>query len=95
VETNEKVREIIDVVITTYGPQDSGTITNSVEVVGLSTPQQPEFKIPIRDISFHTTLLVPHRIEVQGEVAFAPAILAKLNVAMGYDSQVAPSVQSW
>jgi hypothetical protein len=94
-KTNEKVREIIDAVVTTYGPQDSGTITNSVEVVELSTPQHPESKILIRDIVFHTTLLVPHRIEVQVEVAFAPAILAKLNAAMGYDSQVAPSVQSW
>jgi len=95
VETNEKVKEIIDAVVTVYGPQDSGTITNSVEAVELSTPQQPEFKIPIRDIVFHTTLLVPHRIEVQAEFAFAPAILAKLNAAMGYDSQAAPSVQSW
>jgi len=95
VETNEKVKEIIDAVVTVYGPQDSGTITNSVEAVELSTPQQPEFKIPIRDIVFHTTLLVPHRIEVQAEFAFAPAILAKLNTAMGYDSQAAPSVQSW
>ena len=51
-----------------YGPQDSGTITNSVESVQLSTPQDPDFKIPIRDIVFHTTLLVPHRIEVQAEV---------------------------
>ena len=46
-----------------YGPQDSGSITQSVESVELSTPQQPEFKIPIRDIVFHTTLLgaVSHR----------------------------------
>ena len=84
VETNEKVKDIIDAVMATYGPQDSGTITNSVESVELSTPQDPEFKIPIRDIVFHTTLLVPHRIEVQTEFAFAPAILTKLNTAMGY-----------
>lgn len=94
-ETNEKVKEIIDAVVITYGPQDSGTITNSVEAVELSTPQQPEFKIPIRDIVFHTTILVPHRIEVQAEFTFAPAMLAKLNAAMGYDTQAAPSVQSW
>ena len=94
-ETNEKVKEIIDAVVTTYGPQDSGMITNSVEAVELSTPQQPEFKIPIRDIVFHTTLLVPHRIEVQAEFTLAPAILAQLNAAMGYDSQAAPSIQSW
>ena len=84
VETNEKVREIIDAVVATYGPQDTGTITTSVEAVELSTPQQPEFKIPIRDIVFHTTLLVPHRIEVQAEFTLAPAVLAKLNTAMGY-----------
>jgi len=76
-ETNEKVKEIIDAVVTTYGPQDSGMITNSVEAVELSTPQQPEFKIPIRDIVFHTTLLVPHRIEVQAEFTLAPAILMR------------------
>ena len=95
VEINEKVKEIIDAVVTTYGPQDSGAITNSVEAVELSTPQHPEFKIPIRDIVFHTTLLVPHRIEVQAEFTFAPAVLAKLNAAMGYDGQAARSVQSW
>ncbi len=95
VESNEKVKEIIDAVVTTYGPQDSGTITNSVEAVELSTPQQPEFKIPIRDIVFHTTLLVPHRIDVQAEFTYTPAILAKLNAAMGYDTQATSSVQSW
>jgi hypothetical protein len=84
VEPNEKVKEIIDAVMTTYGPQDSGAITNSVEAVELSTPQDPEFKIPIRDIVFHTTLLVPHRIEVQAEFTLTPAVLAKLNIAMGY-----------
>jgi hypothetical protein len=95
VETNEKVKEIIDAVVKTYGPQDSGTISNSVEAVELSTPQQPEFKIPIRDIVFHTTLLVPHRIDVQAEFTCPPAILAKLNTAMGYDNQATSSVQSW
>ncbi len=86
VETNEKIKEIIDAVVATYGPQDSGTITKSVEAVELSTPQDPEFKIPIRDIVFHTTLLVPHRIEVQAEFAFAPAMLARVNAAMGYEA---------
>jgi hypothetical protein len=84
VEVNEKVIEILKAVMATYGPQDSGAITSSVEAVELSTPQDPEFKIPIRDIVFHTTLLVPHRIEVQAEFAFPPALLAKLNQAMGY-----------
>lgn len=84
VEPNEKVMEILKAVMATYGAQDSGAITASVEAVELSTPQDPEFKIPIRDIVFHTTLLVPQRIEVQAEFAFAPAVLAKLNHAMGY-----------
>ncbi|MGQ0667322.1 MAG: hypothetical protein ACT4O4_09825 [Nitrospiraceae bacterium] len=95
VEANEKVKAIIDAVVATYGPQDSGVITQSVEAVELSTPQQPEFKIPIRDIVFHSTLLVPHRIEVQAEFLLAPAMLAKLNAAMGYDSPVPPDAQSW
>ena len=95
VEPNEKVKEIIDAVVTTYGPQDSGTITTSVESVELSTPQQPEFKIPIRDIVFHTTLLVPHRINVQAEFTCSPTILAKLNAAMGYETQAASHDQSW
>ena len=84
IETNEKVLEILKAVVTTYGPQDSSAITNSVEAVELSTPQDPEYKISIRDIVFHTTLLVPHRIEVQPEFIFPPVLLAKVNQAMGY-----------
>jgi hypothetical protein len=84
VETNEKVLEILKAVVATYGPQDSSAITASVESVELSTPVQPEFKIPIRDIVFHTTLLVPPRIEVQAEFTLPVALLAKLNTAMGY-----------
>jgi hypothetical protein len=95
VETNEKVKEIVDAVVAVYGQQDSGTITNSVEAVELSTPQQPEFKIPIRDIPFHTTLLVPDRIDVQAEFTCSPARLAKLNAAMGYDGKAASNIQSW
>jgi len=55
-----------------------------VESVELSTPAQPELKIPIRDIVFHTTLLVPPRIDVQAEFTLSPPLLAKLNAAMGY-----------
>jgi hypothetical protein len=95
VEINGKIKEIVDAVVSVYGPQDSGTITNSVEAVELSTPQQPEFKIPIRDITFHTTLLVPDRIDVQEEFTCPPALLAKLNAAMGYGGKVSSNVQSW
>lgn len=94
-ETNEKTKDIIDAVLAAYGPQDSGTITSSVESVQLSTPQDPDLKIPIRDIVFHTTLLVPHRIEVQAEFTVDPALAAKLNAAMGYDSRPAIDAQSW
>jgi hypothetical protein len=95
VEANEKVKDIVDAVVAAYGPQDSGTITNSVEAVQLSTPQDPELKIPIRDIVFHTTLLVPHRIDAQSEFMLPPAILTKLNAVMGYDSRPAIDAQSW
>ena len=95
VEANEKVKDIVDAVVAAYGPQDGGAITNSVESVQLSTPQDPELKIPIRDIVFHTTLLVPHRIEVQAEFTVAPASLSKLNAVMGYDSRPVIDAQSW
>ena len=95
VEANEKVKDIIDAVVSAYGPQDSGTITNSVESVQLSTPQDPELKIPIRDIVFHTTLLVPHRIEVQAEFTLPPVIVTQLNHVLGYDSRPVIDTQSW
>ena len=94
-EANEKVKDIIDAVVAAYGPQDSGTITNSVESVQLSTPQDPELKIPIRDIVFHTTLLVPHRIEVQAEFTLPSAIVTQLNTLLGYDSRPVFDAQSW
>ena len=46
VETNEKVAEILKAVVAVYGPQDSGAITQSVESVELSTPQQPGVQDP-------------------------------------------------
>lgn len=95
VEPNEKVKDIFDAVVAVYGPQDSGAITASVEAVQLSTSQNPDVKIPIRDIVFHTTLLVPHRIDVQAEFTVAPAMLTKLNAALGYDSRPAIDAQSW
>ncbi len=85
VETNEKIVESLKAVVTVYGPQDSGQITQSVESVDLSTPQDLEFKIPIRDIVFHTTLLVPSQIEVSAEFTLPAPVLAKLNVGMGYE----------
>ena len=83
-EINQKVFEIIQAVIGTYGPQDTSQIMTSVEAIELTTPEKPDFKIPIRDIVFHTTLLVPHRIEVKDELTLSPGDLAKLNKLMGY-----------
>jgi hypothetical protein len=84
VEANERVVEILQSVVAAYAPQDSGTITQSVEAVEVSTPEQPEFKLAIRDISFHTILLVPKRIEVKSEFAVPPPLLTRLNAALGY-----------
>lgn len=84
VEANEKIIEIVQAVVPTYGPQDSSAITKSVEAVELSTPQEPDSKVAIRDIVFHTTILVPSRIETDAEFTLSPAILAKINTAMGY-----------
>ena len=84
VETNEKVVEIVQAVVAAYGPKESSTITASVEEVELFLPEQPEHKLPIGDISFHSTLLVPSRIEVEGEFTLPPAVLKQLNAAMGY-----------
>ena len=84
VETSEKVSELVQAVMATYGPQDNSDIIKSVESVELMTPQQPDLKIAIRDIVFHTTLIVPGRIETQAELTFPVPFLAKLNAAMGY-----------
>ncbi len=84
VDANSRVIEIIQAVVSTYGPQDTGDLSKSVEAVEISTSEQPEFKLAIRDISFHTILLVPSRIEVDGEFMLAPSMLARLNTALGY-----------
>lgn len=84
VEGNERVVEILQAVVATYGPQDGSTITKSVETVEIVVPEQPAQKLPIRDISFHSTLLVPARIEVESEFELPPPLLARLNAALGY-----------
>lgn len=84
VEGNERVLGVLESVVATYGPQDGSEITKSVEQIELSTPDQPTLNLPIRDISFHSTLLVPSRIETAGEFAVTPPKLVRLNAAMGY-----------
>ncbi len=83
-EANQKSLEMIQAVVGTYGAQDTTQITKSVEDVELTTPERPDFKIPIRDIVFHTIMLVPHRIEVKEEFTLTAPELAKLNKLMGY-----------
>jgi hypothetical protein len=83
-DANRQVFEILQAVTTTYGPQDSSAVTKAVERVEVSTPEQPDFKLAIEHISFHTTMLVPSRIEVDAEFTVPAATLAKLNAALGY-----------
>ncbi len=87
VDTNAKIIELLKGVVTTYGVKDTGAITQSVEAVELVLPEQPDQPsqtLPIRDVSFHSSLLVPTRIEVDGEFTLSSAVLGKLNKAMGY-----------
>ncbi len=83
VEVNEQILEIIQTVVETYGAQDLGEIAKSVEAVEISVVDQPEEKIQILDIPFHTMMLVPSRIEVTGELTLPPKTLSQLNKALG------------
>ena len=83
IETNQKVLEIVKAMATTYGPQDSGAISKSVEAVEVSTPAEPESRLPIRAVSFHSTLLVPSRIEVKAEFTIPVLALNRLSTALG------------
>ena len=82
-EANEQVMEILQSVMETYGPQEVGEITKSVEDVEISVVDRPEDKLCVRDIPFHSIVLVPSRIEVTGEFSISPKILALLNKALG------------
>ena len=84
VEANEQVLEIIRSVVGVYAPQDLGEITNSVEKVEISPADKPEQKLSIREISFHSILVVPSRITVTNEFTIPATILARLNAAMGF-----------
>lgn len=82
-EANEQVMEILQSIVETYGPQDVGEITKSVEDVEISVVDQPEEKLCVRDIPFHSIVLVPSRIEVTGEFSVPPKTLSLLNKALG------------
>lgn len=83
-ETNQQIFDILRTVIETHGVQDTTAITQAVEAVELCPADSPEKKLPIRDISFHTIMLVPSRIEAAGTLTIAPAQIKRLNAAMGY-----------
>jgi hypothetical protein len=82
-ETDARVIEIIQAVAGTYAPQDGDAVTKAVEAVELILPDQLG-QIAIRDVSFHSTILVPSRIEVDAEFTLPPATLIQLNAALGY-----------
>ena len=83
-EANEQIMEIIRTVVETYGPQDTSEIMSSVEAVELSPADNPEQKLAIRDISFHTIMLVPSRVETTEAFTLSTAQVKSLNKAMGY-----------
>ncbi len=82
-EGNEQIMEILQSVVQTYGPQDVGEITKSVEDVEISVVDRPEEKLHVRDIPFHSIVLVPSRIEVTAEYSVSPQVLSLLNKALG------------
>ncbi len=82
-ERNARVIEIIQAVAGTYAPRDGDAVTKAVEAVELILPDQLG-QIAIRDVSFHSTILVPSRIEVDAEFTLPPATLTRLNAALGY-----------
>ncbi len=83
-EVNEQIMDIIRTVVETYGPQDTSEIMSSVEAVELSPADNPEQKLAIRDISFHTIMLVPSRVETTEAFTLSAAQAKNLNKAMGY-----------
>ena len=68
--------DILDAVITNYAPQDTDKLSKSVEAVEISSPAEPEFKLAIENVSFHTILLVPSRIETKSEFTLPASVLA-------------------
>ncbi|HBP89229.1 MAG: hypothetical protein KC592_07025 [Nitrospira sp.] len=83
-EVNQQVMEIIHTVVEKYGPMDTSAIMSAVEAVELGPADNPEQKLAIRDISFHTIMLVPSRIEATDAMTLSPAQVKTLNAAMGY-----------
>ena len=83
-ESNQQVIETLQTVINTYGPQDNTDIMKSVEAIEISPAHDLQQKIAIRDVSFHTIILVPSRVEVTGEFTLSPSQVTQFNAALGY-----------
>lgn len=83
-ESNQQIMDLIRTVVEAYGQQDTSEIMSSVEAVELSPADNPEQKLAIRDISFHTIMLVPSRVETTEAFTLTSAQAKKLNAAMGY-----------
>ena len=83
-ESNQQIMDMIRTVVEAYGQQDTSEIMSSVEAVELSPADNPEQKLAIRDISFHTIMLVPSRVETMEAFTLTSAQAKKLNAAMGY-----------
>ncbi len=83
-EPNQQIMEILQAVINLYGPQDNSDIMKSVEAIEISPAHDVQQKIAIRDVSFHTIILVPSRIEVTEEFALSPSQITQFNAALGY-----------
>ena len=82
-DTNRLTLEILQSVLATYAPQDTTALTRAIEAIEVSTPDRPELKWPLQAISFHTTLLVPSRIEVKGAFGIPAALVPRLASAVG------------
>jgi len=82
-EPGTRALQLLQAVTTTYASQDSDALTKSVESVTLILPDQSMRNLTIREISFHSTLLVPSRIEVESAFEPSSAMLARLSAALG------------
>lgn len=83
-EANQQVMEMMRMVVEKYGPMDTSAIMSAVEAVEIGPADNPEQKLAIRDISFHTIMLVPSRIEATEAITLTSAQVKTLNAAMGY-----------
>jgi hypothetical protein len=82
-DTSHRVAETLQSVLAVYGPREASAVTAAVEQVEIRTTDDLQAPVRIGDISFHTTLLVPTRIQAQAEFTLPPRTLARLTAALG------------